>query len=536
MPDTLPGVRAALILTLVASCSSGDDPPAASPNSPPRFETVAPRSVPVGELFTLVVKAVDPDPGDVVTYAFVDGDPPGATLNPRTGLFGWTPVQSLAGRFLRVTFAAADRSAGRDEMTVLLMIVAAAGEGGDEGASGDGNSPPTIEPLADRTVDVGETVQIEVRAADPDPGDSVQVSIGGRIPPGSVWDSTANRFQWRPPATADGQAYDLYFAASDGRLTVSEQLWITVRKTRGDRPAPDPGGGDEPGPDPPPDPQPCEDDDREAGSGDDEAEHALPLEPDLGRPLRLCPGDPDWRWIDLRVRQDADFSLTADGSVTLELRGPGGLFAANQGAGFLLEPVPVSGRYYLAVHAPAAADYTLDLARTEGGCPDGSSPCLHDDACIPVERLCDDTSDCSDSSDELGCGFDCLSIEFPCDDGSCIPRSWSCDGSLDCPNAEDEDRCESTCHLGEFRCPGTSDCIHPDRVCDDEEDCDDGADEARCAEEPQCDPAYPDVCLPIFPPDVDCSEIEERNFTANDPDPHGLDFDRDGIACEADEG
>ena len=65
------------------------------------------------------------------------------------------------------------------------------------------------------------------------------------------------------------------------------------------------------------------------------------------------------------------------------------------------------------------------------------------------------------------------------------------------------------------------------------EDCPDGADEARCALRAHCDPAYPDVCLPIFPPDIDCSEIQERGFTALPPDPHGLDFDRDGVACEA---
>ena len=174
----------------------------------------------------------------------------------------------------------------------------------------------------------------------------------------------------------------------------------------------------------------------------------------------------------------------------------------------------------------------LELDLIEGGCPQGTVACLHDEACIEVRALCDDVSDCSDSSDELDCGFDCMSIEYTCDDQTCIPRSWRCDGSPDCAGGEDEARCSSTCHLGEFRCPGTNDCIHPDRVCDDEEDCEDGADEARCAEEPQCDPAYPDVCLAIFPPDVDCGEIEERNFTANAPDPHGLDNDHDGIACE----
>ena len=48
----------------------------------------------------------------------------------------------------------------------------------------------------------------------------------------------------------------------------------------------------------------------------------------------------------------------------------------------------------------------------------------------------------------------------------------------------------------------------------------------------ECDPAYPTVCIPPAPPDLDCSDIEERDFIALHPDPHRLDGDGNGIACE----
>jgi hypothetical protein len=47
-----------------------------------------------------------------------------------------------------------------------------------------------------------------------------------------------------------------------------------------------------------------------------------------------------------------------------------------------------------------------------------------------------------------------------------------------------------------------------------------------------CDPAYPDVCIKSSPPDLDCSDIKERNFQVLSPDPHGFDGDGDGIGCE----
>jgi hypothetical protein len=48
-----------------------------------------------------------------------------------------------------------------------------------------------------------------------------------------------------------------------------------------------------------------------------------------------------------------------------------------------------------------------------------------------------------------------------------------------------------------------------------------------------CDPAYPDDCLPSPPPDLDCAEIGHRvRVDHSYGDPHRLDADRDGIGCD----
>lgn len=53
-----------------------------------------------------------------------------------------------------------------------------------------------------------------------------------------------------------------------------------------------------------------------------------------------------------------------------------------------------------------------------------------------------------------------------------------------------------------------------------------------------CDPAYPTVCIPPPPPDLDCKDIQYRNFPVrrrsdpSEPDPHRFDSDNDGIGCE----
>ena len=60
-----------------------------------------------------------------------------------------------------------------------------------------------------------------------------------------------------------------------------------------------------------------------------------------------------------------------------------------------------------------------------------------------------------------------------------------------------------------------------------------------------CDPAYPSICIPPSPPDLDCRDISESDFRVylptdsdvpsdlNEFDPHRFDGDDDGIGCES---
>jgi hypothetical protein len=48
-----------------------------------------------------------------------------------------------------------------------------------------------------------------------------------------------------------------------------------------------------------------------------------------------------------------------------------------------------------------------------------------------------------------------------------------------------------------------------------------------------CDPSYPDFCIPPPPPDLDCADVNGSNFTVLPPDPHGFDGNSDGVGCES---
>ena len=44
--------------------------------------------------------------------------------------------------------------------------------------------------------------------------------------------------------------------------------------------------------------------------------------------------------------------------------------------------------------------------------------------------------------------------------------------------------------------------------------------------------SFPDICIALYPPDLNCDDIPNDNFEVLPPDPHGFDREEDGIGCE----
>lgn len=48
----------------------------------------------------------------------------------------------------------------------------------------------------------------------------------------------------------------------------------------------------------------------------------------------------------------------------------------------------------------------------------------------------------------------------------------------------------------------------------------------------KCDPNYAGACIPPFPPDINCTDIDAQGFQVVGEDVHGFDADDDGIGCD----
>lgn len=176
-------------------------------NTSPMLDPLNDHTVSWGQTVTFPLSAVDPDQvnGDTLTFSKVSG--PG-NLNGTT--FTWTTNKDDVNSHA-VQFKVTDSIGAFDTGGCTITVV---------------NNPPMINPLGDVTISWGQTVNFNVIASDPDPGDQATVThIGG---PGTFTNGT---FSWTPTV---GNMNDLgsktvLFKATDiPGLTATEGCTITV--------------------------------------------------------------------------------------------------------------------------------------------------------------------------------------------------------------------------------------------------------------------------------------------------------------------
>ena len=98
--------------------------------------------------------------------------------------------------------------------------------------SGQGNSPPTLNPIGDKTVTAFTTLAFTVTGSDADDtvDDVLIFSMGTGLPPSATFNAGTGEFSWSPTSAEAGN-YTTTFSVSDGRLSDSEVVHIAVTVT-----------------------------------------------------------------------------------------------------------------------------------------------------------------------------------------------------------------------------------------------------------------------------------------------------------------
>jgi Putative Ig domain/FG-GAP repeat len=178
--------------------------------NPPSFDPISDQTVAENEELWFTVSATDPDERPL-TYSALSL-PDGASFDPATHTFTWTPDYSQSGAH-NVTFRAENDIGLYDEESVTITVV-------------NVDRPPVLTPIGNKTVAENQLLEFTVTATDPD-GDPITYSATG-LPAGATLNAITGAFKWRPTYEQAG-TYEVGFRAeSSGGLFDERSMTITV--------------------------------------------------------------------------------------------------------------------------------------------------------------------------------------------------------------------------------------------------------------------------------------------------------------------
>lgn len=156
-------------------------------NVPPTLDPVGSRIVDEGQTAAFTASATDPDAGQTLVFALF-GAPPGARIDAGTGAFSWTTTEADGpGEYaftVRVTDDGTPARWDAEQITVTVREV---------------NQSPTLDPIADQSVDEGSALSIQAVARDVDqPAQSLRFSLAGVFPEGATINEATGEFSWTP--------------------------------------------------------------------------------------------------------------------------------------------------------------------------------------------------------------------------------------------------------------------------------------------------------------------------------------------------
>ncbi len=191
-------------------------------NQSPTLEPIGNKVFNEGSTRTFTVAGKDLDrPHNTLSYSLI-GAPAGATIDPITGLFSWTPTETQGPASYSVTVRVTDDGSPAlvaDEVITLTV--------------NEINEAPSIEAIDAKVIDEHQTLTFQVIATDGDlPSQTLAYSLIG-APLGATIDLQTGVFNWTPGESQGPQIYTFLVRATDDGLVNlfnERQIVITVNE------------------------------------------------------------------------------------------------------------------------------------------------------------------------------------------------------------------------------------------------------------------------------------------------------------------
>ncbi len=176
------------------------------PNTPPTLAPLNNRTVDAGTLLTFTAAAGDADqPPQTLAFSLDPGAPTGASIDPASGVFTWTPAGGQSPGSYSVTIRVTDDGLPNMSATQSLTI-----------SVNGGNRPPMLAPILSLNINEGSTLTVTNSASDPDsPPQTLTFSLGIGAPDGMSIDSASGLISWTPTEAQGPGNYSITVRVTD---------------------------------------------------------------------------------------------------------------------------------------------------------------------------------------------------------------------------------------------------------------------------------------------------------------------------------
>jgi PKD repeat protein len=190
-------------------------------NHAPELDPIGDQSGDEQTSITFTANASDSDPDDTLVFSLDPGAPDGASMDPSSGIFTWTPSEAQGPGVYTITVRVTDDGVPPlDDFETLTITVI------------EVNQAPVLAAIGDQSGDEGTLISFTASATDADlPPNTLVFSLDPGAPDGAGIDPSSGEFTWTPTEVQGPGIYTVTVRVTDDGippLDDCETITITV--------------------------------------------------------------------------------------------------------------------------------------------------------------------------------------------------------------------------------------------------------------------------------------------------------------------